>query len=152
MSPQPTGRPGIASIQEPTHVTPVLAFTLNHGTLEDVDATVVNMFDTGNGGEEHVDGRDPFLGEARLKRQGDSVSISSIQMGITYQVQRLRFQVQCLCFHVSLSHRPRQNRYQLRWHCHRFHTELVKLGQVVKKGVAKSNGQCPSRNCHWYNH
>jgi hypothetical protein len=87
----------------------MLAFTLNCSTLEDVDVTVVDMFNMGNGGEEHVDGRDPFLGEACLKRQGDSVSISSIQMGITYQVQRLHFQVQCLCFHVSLSHHPCQN-------------------------------------------
>ena len=84
------------------HVTPMLAFTLNRSTLEDMDTTVVDMFDMGNGGEEHVDGRDPFLGEVCLKRQGDSVSISSIQMGITYQVQ-------CLCFHVSLSHRSCQN-------------------------------------------
>ena len=71
----------------------MLAFILNCSTLEDVDAMVVDMFNTGNRGKEHIDGQDPFLGEARLKRQGDSVSISSIQMGITYQVQHLHFQV-----------------------------------------------------------
>jgi hypothetical protein len=71
MSPQATSRPGISSIQELTHVTAVLSFALNCGTLEDVDATIVDMFDTGNRGEEHIDGRHPFLGEACLKRQGE---------------------------------------------------------------------------------
>ncbi len=55
MSLQPTGQPGITRIQELMHVTPMLAFTLNHGTLEDVDTTVVNIFDIGNRGEEHID-------------------------------------------------------------------------------------------------
>src|SRR5216683_582910 len=119
------------------HITPMLAFTLNRCTLEDVDTTVVDIFDMGNAVEEHVDGQDPFLGEVHLKRQGDLVSISSIQMGITYQVQRLHFQVLCLCFHISLSHCPHRNQYRSHWHRRRFHTELVKLGQVVEKGVAK---------------
>ena len=56
MSLQATGRPGIPCIQEPTHVMTVLSFALNCGTLEDVDATIVDMFDTGNRGEEHIDG------------------------------------------------------------------------------------------------
>jgi hypothetical protein len=50
------------------HITLVLAFTLNHGTLKDMDTMVVNIFDMGNAVEEHVDGQDPFLGEACLIR------------------------------------------------------------------------------------
>jgi len=53
------------------HITLVLAFTLNHGTLKDMDTMVVNIFDMGNAVEEHVDGQDPFLGEACLIRQGE---------------------------------------------------------------------------------
>jgi hypothetical protein len=34
----------------------MLAFTLNRGTLEDMDMMVVDMFDMGNRGEEHIDG------------------------------------------------------------------------------------------------
>ena len=68
MSPQATSRPGISSIQEPTHITAVLSFALNCSTLEDVDVTIVDMFDMGNRGEEHIDGRHPFLGEVCLKR------------------------------------------------------------------------------------
>jgi hypothetical protein len=56
MSLQATSRPGISSIQEPMHVTAVLSFALNCGTLKDVDVTIVDMFDTGNRGEEHIDG------------------------------------------------------------------------------------------------
>jgi hypothetical protein len=44
---------------------------LKRSTLEDVDVTVVDMFNTGRGGEEYVDGRDPFLGEACLGREGE---------------------------------------------------------------------------------
>jgi hypothetical protein len=68
---QATSRPGISSIQEPMHITTMLSFALNCGTLEDVDTTIVDMFDTGNRGEEHIDGRHPFLREACLKRQGE---------------------------------------------------------------------------------
>ena len=49
----------------------MLAFTLNYGTLKDVDTIVVNIFDMGNAVEEHIDGQDPFLGEACLIRQGE---------------------------------------------------------------------------------
>jgi hypothetical protein len=53
------------------HITAILSFALNCGTLEDVDAMIIDMFDTGNRGEEHIDGRHPFLGEVCLKRQGE---------------------------------------------------------------------------------
>jgi len=56
MSPQATSRPGISSIQELTHVTAVLSFALNCGTLKDVDAMIIDMFNMGNRGEEHIDG------------------------------------------------------------------------------------------------
>jgi hypothetical protein len=56
MSPQATGRPGIPCIQEPMHVTTVLSFALNCGTHEDVDTTVFDIFNTGSGGEEDIDG------------------------------------------------------------------------------------------------
>jgi hypothetical protein len=49
----------------------MLSFALNCGTLEDVDTTIIDMFDTGNRGEEHIDGQHPFLGEVHLKRQGE---------------------------------------------------------------------------------
>jgi hypothetical protein len=52
---QPTGQPGISSIQELTHVMTVLSFTLKHGTLEDVDVTAIDIFDTRLTGKEHVD-------------------------------------------------------------------------------------------------
>jgi hypothetical protein len=56
MLPQATSQPGISSIQEPTHVMAMLSFALNCGTLEDVDMTIIDMFDMGNRGEEHIDG------------------------------------------------------------------------------------------------
>jgi len=34
----------------------VLSFALKHGTLKDVDTTVVDVFDIGSRGKEHVDG------------------------------------------------------------------------------------------------
>jgi hypothetical protein len=34
----------------------VLSFALKRSTLEDVDTMVVDIFDTGNRAEEHVDG------------------------------------------------------------------------------------------------
>jgi hypothetical protein len=49
----------------------VPSLALKCSTLEDVDAVVVDLFDTGRGGEEYIDGRDPFLGEAYLRREGE---------------------------------------------------------------------------------
>jgi len=68
---QPTGQPGVSSIQELTHIMTVPSFTLKRSTLKDVDVMVIDIFDTGRGGEEYVDGRDPFLGEACLRREGE---------------------------------------------------------------------------------
>src|SRR6266851_907940 len=56
VSPQPTGQPGISSIQEPMHVTTMLSFTLKRSTLEDVNMMAIDIFDTRLGGKEHVDG------------------------------------------------------------------------------------------------
>ena len=47
------------------------SFILKFSTLEDMDAMVVDMFNTGRGGEEYLDGQDPFLGEACLGREGE---------------------------------------------------------------------------------
>ncbi len=56
MAPQPAGQPGVSGIQELTHTTTVPSFTLKCSTLEDVDVTVVDIFDMGRGGKEYVDG------------------------------------------------------------------------------------------------
>jgi hypothetical protein len=49
----------------------VLAFALKCSTLEDMDTMVNDVFDIRNGGEEYIDGWDPFCEEACLKRQGE---------------------------------------------------------------------------------
>jgi len=56
MAPQPASQPGVSGIQELTHTTTVPSFTLKCSTLEDVDVTVVDIFDMGRGGKEYVDG------------------------------------------------------------------------------------------------
>jgi len=38
------------------HIMTMLSFTLKHGTLEDMDATAINIFDTRLRGKEHIDG------------------------------------------------------------------------------------------------
>ena len=37
------------------HVTTVLSFTLKHGTLEDMNTTTIDIFDTRLMGKEHID-------------------------------------------------------------------------------------------------
>jgi hypothetical protein len=82
---------------------PMLAFILNYSTLEDVDIIVVNIFDMGNAVEEHIDGQDPFLGEARLIRQGeyhfnsDGCHIPSSASMLSDSISML------LCFTLTLS-------------------------------------------------
>ena len=71
MAPQPAGRPGVSGIQEAMHIMTMPSFTLKRSTLEDVDATVIGMFNMGRGGKEYIDGQDPFLGEACLGREGE---------------------------------------------------------------------------------
>ena len=71
MVPQPAGQPGISSVQEPIYITIMPSLTLKHSTLEDVDVAVIDIFDMGRGGKECIDGRDPFIGEAYLRREGE---------------------------------------------------------------------------------
>jgi hypothetical protein len=63
MSTKATCGPRITGIQVTTHITAVLAFTAGGCTHEDVDATLLNVFDAGHSPEEYIDWGSPVFGK-----------------------------------------------------------------------------------------